>query len=284
VRDAVVAVDRDRFGRRSGKDSRFERVAAGKLKPVHDDFGVTPDRSSLVGEAKAARRPPKQLRERSVVATRAPKLDPEPQLEPRRASKQRARTGGAVEAGAPDGGPPPRLVKPSREAKHERMLASPPFGKKGESRSTPPPAPRYQKPAERTQAPASAQRHERAARPQRALPLKPERVELPKAERVELPKRERVEVPKPERVELGRPERSERAKPGRSEPARPALPGEPANRVYRSERYERPSSMPREHSSEAREPRLERGGEQRDGIGKGRASGGFGDVGRGHGR
>ena len=246
VQDAVVAVDRDRFGRRSGKDSRFERVAAGKLKPVHDDFGVTPDRSSLVGEAKAARRPPQQLRERSVVATRAPKLDPEPQR-----TSQRNR-GGATETGAPDGGPPPRVLRTPQVDRRERVLASPPFGRGESERRTPPPAPRYQKPAERRAQPPEqpmqvappAQRHERAARP------------------------ERVEPPRPER----------------SEGVWPELPGEPANRVYRSAPYERPSSMPREHSSGAREPRLERSREELGGGGKGRVGGGYGGAERAPGR
>jgi len=266
VRDAIVAVDRDHFGRRSGKDARFGRVEAGKLKPVQGDFDVRPDRSSLVGEAKAARRPPKQLRERAVVATRAPKLDPEPRLEPQRAPKQKT---GRAEAGPPDGGPPPRLVKPPREAKHDRVLERPPFGKQGESeRSTPRRAPRYQKPAERktkapeppTQAAPSPQRHERVARP------------------------ERVEPPKPERSERVRPERSERAKPEGSDRAGPELPGEPANRVYRNERYEPHSSVPREHSSGALEPKPERSREEHGGGGKSRAGGGLDDAERGRGR
>jgi hypothetical protein len=230
VRDAIVAVDRDHFGRRSGKGERFERVEVGKSKPVHGDFDVAPDRSSLVGEAKAARRPPQQLRERAVVATRVPKLD--------RTPKQGR--GAATEAGAPEGGPPPRVVRTPREEKHSRVLERPPFGTQGDSeRSTPPTAPRYEKPAKRTQAAPSSPQQLRAPRP------------------------ERVEPPKPER----------------SEPARPELPGEPANRVYQGH-----GSIPREHSSGAREPRPERGGEQHDGGGKGRAGGGSGDAERGHGR
>jgi hypothetical protein len=88
VRDAIVAVDRDHFGRRSGGGERLRASKAGKLKPVHGDFDVRPDRSNLVGEAKAARRRSSCASAR--VATRAPKLDPEPRLEPQRAPKQQA--------------------------------------------------------------------------------------------------------------------------------------------------------------------------------------------------
>jgi len=214
---------------------------------------VRPDRSSLVGEAKTARRPPQGLRERAVVATRAPRLDPAPPLERSRAPKPRADRG-ATEVG-PHGGSPPRLVKPPRDATRDRVLERPPFGSHSESeRSMPPPAPRYQQPAERrtrlpeqpTQAAPSPQRYERAPRP------------------------ERFEPPKPEL-------------PERSEPARPGLPGQPANRVYRSERYESPGVLPRGHSPAVREPRSAPVRESPGAGGKSRGGGGFGEGVRGPG-
>ena len=86
VRDAIVAVDRDHFGRRSPRDESFTRGRADRLAPLHGDPGVRPDRSSLVADARSARRPPRETWQRSVVATREPRIDAAPGLESRRGS------------------------------------------------------------------------------------------------------------------------------------------------------------------------------------------------------
>ena len=72
VRNAVVGIDRDRFGR-----GRFEhvRVEPQRLRPIHGELGVRPASTSLVPRHERGRRPPERFQQRKVVATRAP-VDP----------------------------------------------------------------------------------------------------------------------------------------------------------------------------------------------------------------
>jgi hypothetical protein len=232
VRDAVVAVDRDHFGHRSGKEVRFARMKPDKLSPLHGDVPVKPDRSSLVAEERAGKRPPRQVRERPVVAAREPKLDPTPELKASRRSKLKLPQ--SEEHGAPEAMPAARVVQPERTGRRIKASERPPFGKGGEAeREIPPPAPRFEKPEK-----------------QRELGTRVERKPGMPSER---------DIKKTQR-EFGAPEGLERTKPDRGgtsgryeKPARPArdLPGEPANRVYR-QRFELPQSMP--HAYERAEP------------------------------
>ena len=76
VKDAVVAVDRDHFGRRNGPDAgmQYWRARADqKLQPLDRDLDVAPDASSRVAARGQTERPARDVRERSVVATRAPR-------------------------------------------------------------------------------------------------------------------------------------------------------------------------------------------------------------------
>jgi len=229
VRDAIVQVDRDHFGRGPERGMRYTRAQPGKLSPLHGDVDVTPDRSSLVAEDRSAKRPPREVRDRTVVASREPRPDAAPKLEARRAPKgkpeQHAR---GAESGGPDGGPPARVVRPPHDGQRVDVSRRAPFGQHGESeRSIPPPTPRYQR--------SEAER--RSNQP-------PERTQPSGAGR--------GEVPTPRHRETGPPERGapsvgrERAAPAPHE-----LPGEPANRVYRGQ--ERQSRMESESA-----PRVER--------------------------
>jgi hypothetical protein len=70
VHNAVLGLDRDRF-RFGGRPVRL-REARG-LRPVHGDLGVRPAAHSFVPHEGRGHRPPERLRNRSVVATRAPR-------------------------------------------------------------------------------------------------------------------------------------------------------------------------------------------------------------------
>ena len=63
VHDAIVGVDRKHFGRRSRENTSFARMRADKLAPLHGELDVRPDRSSLVAEDRAAKRPPREQSE-----------------------------------------------------------------------------------------------------------------------------------------------------------------------------------------------------------------------------
>jgi len=256
VRDAIVSIDRDHFGRRSGKDAHFRRAKAGKLSPLHGDLPVKPDRSSLVVENRSAKRPPKEARERSVVATREPRIDPTPDFETRRAPKMKQPKG--ADLGAPDTTPAARVVQPPREGKRIQASKRPAFGRQSEAeRSMPPPAPRFEKPeAER----GSKQQTERTPG------MLPERTRPSEAARAAPPPKEREIKPRSERVEKARPEYVEKQRPERSAPSlrhdkaldqTRELPGEPANRVYR-QRDDRQGSMSREQERAAPDPKSER--------------------------
>jgi len=234
VRDAIVAVDRDHFGRRSRESAQFTRGRADQLSPLHGDLGVRPDRSSLVANSRSAKRPPRETSQRSVVATREPRVETAPGIETRRASRtspQRGRAAGA-ETASPDSTPPARVVQPPREGGRIQASRRPPFGKQSEvERRTPPPAPRFEpRKAAREEVPAAAR--EASPRAERSKAAPPERpVSRPDAQQ--------------ERVERAQPQRG--GSSGRREQASPPpreLPGEPANRVYR-QRSERSESADR---------------------------------------
>ena len=266
VRDAIVAVERDHFGRRSRDGERFTRVKADRLSPLHGDPGVKPDRSSLVAEAKQAKRPPREDRQRSVVATRESRPGAAPDLETRRVSRskpQRSRASDA-ESGAQDATPPARVVQPPREGGRIQASRRPPFGTQSEGeRRMPPPAPRFEP---RKTAPEAATPATRGAA----------REGTPRAERSRAAPTERqVSVPdapdaRVERAQPARVERSERREQASPEPRN--LPGEPANRVYRQQsgNAERSRGQQRMESQPATQPQ---GGERSRGGGGGSGGG-----------
>jgi hypothetical protein len=205
-----------------------------------------------------------------VVATRAPRLDPVPKLDRPRAPSLRPRTSEGAARAVPESGPPPRVVRPPQEGRTGEVTQRAPFGKRSEiERSTPPPAPRYQRPAV-GEAGAGPQRvsppERRGDETPRSVPSLPERVERPGATHM----RERP---------------ASQAPVVRPPSTAPGLPGEPANRVYRWERSGREGAPQR--SPAVREPQAERGSPQQPGgAGRGmdRPGGGFEPRGRGPGR
>ncbi len=286
VRDAIVAVERDHFGRRSSGERRFTRADPGRFKPVHADLPVKPDRTSLVAAAGSARRPGRELRERSVVAVREPRLDPAPDLASPRGSR-RASAGSRGEGGEPRGATPPtRMVQPTREGGRVASSRRPPFGRSGATeRSITPPAPRFE------EVRRELERRDRVEKPRRddakrsrapAAPVVgPERTRerLPRAESRSAspagPSRSRGPVqPAPAQPEPRADGRSRGAEVRRERspapvdierrsPSRRELPGEPANRVYRQHSGRAPGPQ----ESAPRETPASRGGQPPQGGG-----------------
>jgi hypothetical protein len=102
VRNAVMAVDRNQFGRGRIEHTQLDAQRVQRLQPVRGDLRVRPVAASLVpGEARG-QRPPDRLQARQVVTTRLPQ-DP--------MSRLRAK---GIETKAPQMRPAPRIVQPQR--------------------------------------------------------------------------------------------------------------------------------------------------------------------------
>jgi hypothetical protein len=72
-RRAVIGIDGDRFGRSRGRDFlRVDAERARNLRPVRGELGIRPTRASLTPRDGRGQRPPDRIRDRRVVATRAP--------------------------------------------------------------------------------------------------------------------------------------------------------------------------------------------------------------------
>ena len=265
VRDAIVGVDRRHFGRRDGEGVRYARLRSDELAPLRGGVDVKPDRSSFVGESRAAQRPPRESRQRPVVATREPRSDAAP----------------GARFGAADPAPRARVVQPPREGRRIETSKRPPFGTQSDvERSTPRPAPRFE--SERRDGPdASGTDGERPRRFERPEPpasndVRAARREPPRAAPPAAPAASSSDA-RPRMGSRGDPGSSERARraapsapdwssrASRPESAARELPGEPANRVYRPQAADRGSSA-RASQRPERAPVGERGGE-RSGLG-----------------
>jgi hypothetical protein len=273
VRNAIVAVDRDHFGRRPVSEARVSGDRVKKFEP-HHDLQVKPDRRSFAAAAGDARRPPAEASNRRVVATRAP-------------SGFREREGGP-------GAPPTRVVTPERG--QAAVSERPPFGTKSDAvRRAPPERPTYREseeatggagerpeagrtPADRGRADASRTPAEREPQVGRGRSAQaPSGGERAGESAPSTPKRvERAASPR----EPATPRTERQAGPSRPSEAGPAaqnLPGEPANRVFQGRSSGR-SSMGGAPSS-----RGSGGGAMRDGSLGGGGRGGSGGGGRGGG-
>ena len=72
VQNAVVAVRPDRFGRGPVGEARIRQVDTRQLQPVRGAVDVRPDRSSFAAASGRGIRPPENVLDRGVVATRTP--------------------------------------------------------------------------------------------------------------------------------------------------------------------------------------------------------------------
>jgi translation initiation factor IF-2 len=308
VRHAVVAVRPDRFGRGSVGEARIRDVDNLRLEPVRGAVDLRPDRASFTPAGGRGIRPPENVLERGVVATRAPVTRALPR--------------------EPEGrGPAPQIVPAPRPGE---TGARPPLGQSRIERQRPPRAPRFDndrrpdatpplerrtvEPGRRQETPAAQEprrapdqpRGTEAQRPpvQRApdAPRAPEPRRVPEPQRAPQPQRapeiQRPETPRGQDAPAGRrgaadasrPARREGGDPGsqpraaerpavqapRPEAPRPqprVLPGEPANRLYPGPgRVERPAPRgPEAKPAERPRPAPEQGGgRERKPAGEGR--------------
>ena len=123
VRNAVHGAHRDQFGRGRGEHMRIPVEEARRSQPVRGQVGVRPTPQSLVPQTGRAQRPPDQIRNRRVVATRPP------QDTSRRLHAVGIETRGAARPVEP------RVVQPTRGREH------PPAEVRGHERLAPPPPP-----------------------------------------------------------------------------------------------------------------------------------------------
>lgn len=214
IRDAVVTVVRDQFGRRSVTEARHARGKRDKLELVRGELPVRPSRASLVATHSVAKQPPRGVLERPVVATRKPRPAAAPELESK--GSERARRA------APQNRPPARVVEPPRKGQRIEASRRAPFGSRGTAERKPPPrAPRYRDVKQLEQRRAEPATREQTT-PTKAPPKPSVTQTAPKQKSQEPKQREAVESAQPRK-----------------------LPGEPANRVYRN----RSKRAPRETHS-----------------------------------
>jgi hypothetical protein len=247
VRNAVVVVKEDHFGRGLITSARVTKVDVKDFRPIHNAPAVTPTPASFVPREKRGIRPPEKILERSVVATRPPQVRAE-------------RAPGTVRGAGPERlpAPAPRIVSPPQRRETAPALRRAPFGQKGTERSTertrpaaPPKMGGTQGPERTPKAPQtmtpkvqSPQREPQPARPPRVEPQAPAgRAEPNRVQPATPPRMEGAQGP--ERAPKGAPSVAPRQAaptpapesrpPARgSESAQPpsrALPGEPANRL-----------------------------------------------------
>ena len=159
VRNAVVAVRPDRFGRGPVGEARIRQVDTRQLQPVRGAVDVRPDRASFAAASGRGIRPPENVLDRGVVATRPPVTRALPR--------------------EPEGrGPAPRIVAAPRPS--EVGDARPPLGQSRLERARPPRAPRFESDQRPSATPPAARREDAAG---------PERGRRPEAQRVPDPQR-----------------------------------------------------------------------------------------------
>jgi hypothetical protein len=219
VRNAVVAVRPDRFGRGPVAEARIRQVDTHRLEPVRGAVDVRPDRASFAAASGRGVRPPETVLARPVVATRAPVTR-------------------ALPHEAEGRGPAPRLVPAPQPSEQRDTVSRPPLGQSGPERPRPPRAPRFDTerrpdgtvpPAARAteQAAPRGRDHERGGRPA-----------------AELRAPETPSAPAPQRPR----EMSQPAAPQRStDPARAAQPPRPveSQRASAPPRAPEPQQAPR---------------------------------------
>lgn len=242
VRDGVVAVRQERFGRGLPDHVRLREADLQKLEPVRGPLPVRPVSASLVPTAGRAAQPPAEVLNRRVVATHPPH-DPAPDLR-----QQGLRVPPSVNA------PAPRLVGAPQRPNAAVVSPRAPFGEEGTTERPPPPMPprfgeRRQSPESQPeqrvwpQAPTAPERHAPAPRlpEQRApaavrpsapapAPQVPEShvpESRPPAPRMPEFHPPAARIPEPHVEAPRRPESPSQVAP------RPELPGEPANRLFR---------------------------------------------------
>jgi hypothetical protein len=134
VRNAVVAVNENRFGHGSIMSARIKRVDVTKIQPIHTGPRVTPTSVSYVPRETRGISPPEKILKRSVVSTR-------PHHYPTESAPGGERTVGPGRVPTPA----PRIVTVPQKRESALEMNRPAYGKKGMERSskdrTQPPTP-----------------------------------------------------------------------------------------------------------------------------------------------
>jgi hypothetical protein len=146
VRNAVVAVRPDRFGRGPVAEARIRQIDTHRLEPVPGAMDVRPDRASFQAASGHGVPPPDTMLARPVVATRAPVTR-------------------ALPHEAEGRGPAPRIVPAPRPGENREAVSRPPFGQSGTERARPPRAPRFAADRRPDTVPSAARPEEQAGPP-----------------------------------------------------------------------------------------------------------------------
>jgi hypothetical protein len=256
VRNAVVVVKENRFGRGSITSARVRQVDVNHLQLIHTAPRVTATSASYLPREKRGIQPPEKIMKRSVVATRPPHS----LAEPAAGGKRNVGPGKAP-------APAPHIVAVPRERENAPPLNRPAYGKRGTERGsadrTRPPTPPTSKGSQRpkptpegaprvpSQAPPPQQRGSQVVRPSPEKPQPSGR--QPEAGPAQMPAPSKIEGTRPPgrapeggaRVPSQAPPQERRPQAVSPRPAAPApaelekasrpamrvLPGEPANRL-----------------------------------------------------
>jgi hypothetical protein len=202
VRNAVVVVKEDHFGRGLITSARLAKADVKNFRPIHNAPPVTPTPASFVPREKLGVRPPEKILERSVVATRPPQVRAEPAT-------------GRVQGAGPERvpSPAPHIVSPPQHRETAPALHRPPYGQRG-----------VERPTERAR-PAAPPKMEPPRRPEQAPKGSPS--VTPQAAPAPSPQQRGPHVASPPPAESRSPA------PGSESARQPSrgLPGEPANRL-----------------------------------------------------
>jgi hypothetical protein len=221
VRNAVVAVRPDRFGRGPVGEARIRQVDTRRLEPVRGAVDVRPDRSSFSASSGRGTRPPEKVLERGVVATRPPVTRALPR--------------------EPEGrGPAPRIVT---APKPNEVGDRPPLGQSRLERARPPRAPRFESDQRPNATPPAARREDPAPQDRGRIQERGRRPEGQRAPAQESPRAAEPprRAPEPRGPEVPRGPERQRAPQGR-----PAAQGEPTPRVQPApQQMERPPQIQR---------------------------------------
>ena len=263
---AVVGVPRDQFGRGQLKVQHFDPQRVAKFRPVRGDLDVKPGSSSLAPTTERGHRPPRGVFERTVVATREPKRGGgamekvAPTAAPTRNGEEKgaARSAERAPVRAESQGTAARVVTPPKRGRVDAMQNRPPFGTGGTAeRAAPPKPPRYGDVRQRERAGGAGAEVSPTAPPQAPARGRSRETAQPRETAPPAPRQGRAaESP-------GQPRGREAAPPR-------ALPGEPANRVFRGHGATQPrSESPQRVAPQPSRPRGGGGGAGGGGGGKG---------------
>jgi len=254
-RGAMVAVDRERFGRGHVRNARHARFDADRLAPVRGgELGVRPGRRSLVASDRRGARPSREVLERRVVTRRDPTRRDSAAVDARgrsRAQPREARTGDPQRdraRGAPGSdlrqgrnAPPPVRVARAETSERRSSVSSRARGRSDASRERA--APPAQQRVERG-------RRESAAPRERVQQSAPRRGRTAESRAVAPPTRERASQQRaPDRRASRSAAPRSQAEP-RSAPRREARP--------RSQPQAEPRTAPRREARPRSQPRAER--------------------------